>query len=192
MIDVVSILKAIHAVLTAAFVVATFALFGISLVNRLRIKRVLLSWRAIGWKRFPWPPLSFAAIIAGIQFLAVSNGSTIPTLLLVGYGLGTLAWIGSSVLSNSIAVCECGIIGDIHSRNHAISWSQITDYFEYNRCGVQGVVLLYRGRDGAQRRLDLPVPRNRRSAFMNQLSARFDSHVEVPGAPALGRTALEG
>src|SRR5690625_652760 len=225
MFDVVSILKALHAVLTAAFVVATFALFGISLVNRLRIKSVLLSWRAIGWKRFPWPPLSFAVIIAAIQVLALLNGTTIPTLLLVGYGMGTLAWIGSSVLSNSIAVCECGIIGDIHSRNHAISWSQVTDYFEYIRCGVQGVVVLYRGRDGgnhaiswsqvtdnleysrggvqgvlllyggrdgAQRRLYLPVPRHRRGAFMAHLSARFDANVEVPGAPALGKTALEG
>src|SRR5690625_5369781 len=89
--------------------------------------------------------------------------------------MGTLAWIGSSVLSNSIAVCECGIIGDIHSRNHAISWSQVTDYFEYNRCGVQGVVLLYRGRDGAQRRLDLPVPRNRRGARSEEHTSELQS-----------------
>lgn len=192
MIDVVSILKAMHAVLTAAFVVATFALFGISVINRMRIKRVALTWRPLGWKRFPWAPLSFAAIIASIQFLAAANGSTIPTILLAGYALGTLAWIGSSVLSNSIAVCECGIVADIHSRDHAISWAQISDYFEYNRCGVQGVVLLYRGRDGTRRRLDLPVPRRLRASFLDQLSGHLNARVEAPGAPAVGRTALEG
>src|SRR5690625_7630996 len=103
--------------------------------------------------------------------------------------MGTLAWIGSSVLSNSIAVCECGIIGDIHRRNHAISWSQVTDYFEYNRCGVQGVVLLYRARDGAQRRRDFPVPRDRGWAFMAQLSARFDASGTVRAAPARRKPA---
>jgi hypothetical protein len=186
------LLATVHLLLTAGFVVVTFALLGVSVVNRLRIRNTVVSWRPVSWHAFPIGPMVFGALLVGFEAVALLSGRSIPAFLLVGYGSGTLAWFAAAYLSSVVVVSECGVVADIHRRDLAISWRQVTDYFEFERGRRRGFVFLFKDEDGTARRMEVDVPRRLMPLLREHIACRLKVRFESASERVSGKRALEG
>lgn len=185
-------LTTVHILLTAGFVLVTFALLGVSVLNRFRIRNVVVAWRPTSWQAFPLGPIVFGALIVGFEIITLLSGRSIPPSLLLGYGIGSVAWFIAAYLSSVIVVSECGIVADIHRRDQCVAWGQITDYFEFERGRRRGFVFLIRGDDGQARRIDLDVPRRLLPLLREHVDRRLQPRFEHLTPRSTGKRALEG
>ncbi|MFW5955586.1 MAG: hypothetical protein ACOCSK_02485, partial [Rhodothermales bacterium] len=109
-----------------------------------------------------------------------------------GYLLGSVAWFLASYLSTTVMVCECGIVADVHRRDRAVSWGQISDYFEFSRGLSRGFVILYRDGQNGQKRMELEVPLRQHAEFRRLIDLQLHRRSEPVDQHARGKTALEG
>lgn len=188
----VSTINFLHLVSAAGFLLVTFALLGVSAVNRLRLRRPLLAWRPLSIRTAPWAPLIFSVLIVAASAVAGASGQALPGYFLFGYALGSLAWLAASYISATVVICECGIVADVHRRDKAVAWGQVTDYFEIEKGCVSEFVFLHQDDDKRQRRLEVCVPRRLRDEFVAIVDVQLGTRVDVPDWRAHGTTALEG
>lgn len=186
--DLVTFLNVLHLALTAGFVVVTFALLGVSILNRLRVRHAVFSWKPGRWRSIPLGPVVFALLIAGFEGIAVMSGRGIPVYLLAGYGAGSVAWFAAAYISSTVIVSECGIVANIHRRDHSVAWGRVLDYFEYR----SGFVFLYRDDQGKQARLQVEVPCRLRAELSDLVDYQLRHRFERTDRRTHGKTALEG
>lgn len=189
---IVSFLNILHLVLTAGFVVVTFALLGVSILNRMRIRNTILTWRPGAWRTLPYGPIFFALLITGFEAIALLSGRGIPVHLLAGYGAGSVAWFLASYISSVVVVSECGIIADVHRRDASVAWGRISDYFEFNCGRRRGFVFLHRDDRNDQRRLEVEVPDSVYGELADLVDMQLRRRFETADRRAQGKTALEG
>lgn len=189
---IVPFLNILHLVLTAGFVVVTFALLGVSVLNRMRIRNTLLTWRPGAWRTLPYGPIFFAFLIAGFEVIALLSGRGVPVHLLAGYGAGSVAWFVASYVSSVVVVSECGIVADVYRRDTSVAWGRISDYFEFNCGRRRGFVFIHRDDDGSQRRLEIEVPARIYRELADLVDMQLRRRFEPSDRQAQGKTALEG
>lgn len=187
-----STLTILHLILTAGFVVITWAHFGISVLNRARIRNVILTWRPLPWRNFPYGPVLFALSILAVEVVARHAGSGIPTLLLFGYGMGAAAWFGAAWISGAAVVNDCGIFANIHSREGWMAWGRVMDYFEFSGRKGEGIVFIHRCNDHRPARMVLYVPEPIRTDLVTFADAQIRLRPTRTERSARGKTALEG
>ncbi len=190
--ELASFLNILHVILTAGFVVVTCALLGISILNRIRVRAVVLAWRPGGFRSFPFGPALFALLIAGFEVIAVLSGGGIPTHLLIGYGAGSIAWFAAAWISSTALVSECGVVADIHRDDLFVSWGRVTDYFEFDNRRGRGIVLLHRCASGQQKRLELEVPDAMRCELIEIVDMHLRRRFDRSDRRTQDKTALEG
>jgi hypothetical protein len=187
------LIATIHMLLLAGFVIVTVALLGLSVVNRLRIRNAVATWRPTSWKAFPLGPILFTAVVVGFEVVSLLAGRTIPPTLLLGYGAGSLAWFAAAYLSSVVVVTECGVMADIHRRDLCIAWGQITDYFEFEKGRRRGFVFFYRADNGIAQRLDVDVPARLMPLLSEHVERRLQCRFESAELQTRrSRRALEG
>jgi hypothetical protein len=185
--------ETLHLLLLAGFVLVTVSLFGLSVHNRFRIQNVVAAWRPVSWRAFPMGPILFATAIVGFEVATLIAGRTIPPTLLLGYGIGGLAWFLAAWVSSVTIVSACGIVADIHRRDLCVAWGQVTDYFEFEKGRKRGFVFFYKEENGETRRLEMEVPRKLMPLLREhidwRLSPRFEASSEVfaPGSRAMNQ-----
>lgn len=180
----------LHIALSAGFVLVTTGLLCLTLVNRLRVRNVQLSWRPAR-KRFPIAPLLFMGAVVALEVVGLATGRMIPLELLAAYGVGSAAWAASVWMSNTVLINECGVMTDVHSSDGCLPWGRVSDYFEYDHGDRRGVVLLYTA-DAGQRRLELEVPDELHSDVLNIVDSQLRIRVRHSDRRTQDKTALEG
>jgi len=168
----------LHCVALAAFIGVTSLSMLVAVMGRMRLRRPLLIWRRPGSIRSSLlGPVLFLLLVGGGLGHAWLTGRSVPLAVLVGYPAGGAFWLVATWMLRTVVVTEYGIVPDLSRVHRAVVWSRVVDYFTTTRQGQPLVVLLYRGPDGARRRLDLPVPRARAGALREiverKLAARF-------------------
>jgi hypothetical protein len=184
-------LNALHSALVVAFVSVTALLFVLTLVHRVRVRRVVMTWRAAGRSLPAWPVL-FLGAVALLLLYADNTGSSLPISLFVGYLLGGLLWLGSSVLSGSVVVTDYGIVPEIGRPREAIAWMQISDYFEVVGPRRTHFVFMYHAPEGRRERLEIAVPAARAREFKRIVARKLDGAEMMETKRGVGRKALEG
>jgi hypothetical protein len=186
------LLVTVHLVLLLGFIGVTSLLMLVTVTNRLRLRRVLVSWRTGGMLGLPlWPVVFLAAVLFFLAFGALGGHGVSPTLLL-GYLVGGSFWLVSSILSSTVIVSDYGLIRNVNCADRAVSWGQVVDYFEFSGGKKRGYVFFYADGSGTRRRLALQVPQAHRRRVQAILSGKLDTRFEFSAQQVFGKKALEG
>ena len=184
--------KLAHLVLLLGLIGAASLLLLVTVTNRLRLRRVLLSWRTGRLFGFPlWPSL-FLAGMAGLTGYALGSGQLLDASLLAGYLAGGVCWFVAAWLTSSIVVTEYGFLRNVNCADQSVAWGQVVDYFEFATERRRGFVFFYMNGHGERCRLELPVPAGHYDAFREAVSRKLDARFEFAAQQAYGKKALEG
>ena len=161
----------------AIFIGVTLLLLVVTLMNRLRVRRVLLSWHRGQLFGLPlWPSLFLVAVLAFCLCSALIR-HVVPLELVAGYLLGGLFWFVAGVLSGSILVTEYGLVFHAKQAEQAVAWGQVVDYFKASGTRPR-YVFFYRDPSGTRQRLELKVPRAREAVFGRIVEGKLDARFE--------------
>lgn len=186
------VLATLHLILQVGFISVTVLLLFVTVVNRMRVRRVVLSWRTGRLLGLPvWPTVFLAA---ALLFLAgaLVMGQALPWTMVVGYLVGGLFWFVASLLSTSVLVTEFGLIYHPNRSGHTVAWGQVVDYFDDETAVPARYVFFYLEPTDTRRRLELKVPRSQREAFRQIVREKLDARFELSAQQVYGKKALEG
>ena len=179
------ILAVLHFVVLAAFVGIASVFMLMALINYLRVRRALLTWRGGGqfWES-PLGPALFTLVATAGLGIAWAQGADLPPSAYIGYPAGGAFWCIGAYLSRAVVITEYGIIHDVNRISQAVSWGQIVDYFVTPGDRQHRYVFLYQeGEEPGRQRLELRVPANASDAFQKivngKLDARFSFSAQV-------------
>ena len=181
----------LHAVLLAGFLCVTLALLVVTLMNRRRVRGVVLSWRTGRLFGFPlWPSLFLGLVMALLGYALIAS----PALssLLAGYVVGGALWLTASLMMRSVIVTEQGLLLNVNRTSERVSWQAVVDYFERTETPGRHYVFFYRAPDATRQRLEVRVPASCAEAFQCIVSTQLDDRFNGAARQLYGKKALEG
>ena len=188
---VADLLVTLHYVLLGAFVGVTALLMLVTVMNRYRIKGLLLSWRNPEGVHVPvWPTLFIGAVLAALSYSLAVDQALHP-LFFAGYVVGGAFWFGATLLSKSMLVTECGLIDNVNRAHKGVAWGQIVDYFTSDDASNPTYVFFYLDDEGTRRRFEMAVPALHADAFEDVLAEKLDERFDMSVCKSYGKTALE-
>ncbi len=177
--------------LVSAFVAVTALLLGLTVSQRLRIRRVRMTWRSNTAKNVPVWPVLFIGVVAIFLVYAQNTFPSVEIPIYAGYLLGGVIWFVSVLLSTSSLVTDYGIIPELGKSGDAIAWGQIVDYFEVQDAKQIHFVFIYQDFLGERRRLETTVPTAEVDRFRSFLRANLDLRMKISEKHTIGHKALE-
>ncbi len=186
------VLTTLHQILQFGFIGVTFLLMLVTLVNRLRVRDVVLTWHTGSFYGLPVWPLLFLTAVFGFLVAALLTNQSIAPGLFIGYLLGGICWFMAGWLSAAVLVTERGVLRDPNRVEEAIAWEQIVDYFETGEGRNHQFVFFYLDQTDQRCRLELSVPPGRRQQFQHLVTRKLDTRYNLPMRQVYGKKALEG
>lgn len=185
-------LTTLHLILQTGFLAVTFLLLLVTVVNRMRVRCVRLSWQRGPFRGLPlWSSLFLAAVLLFFGS-AYATGRELPMVIFIGYLMGGVCWFSASLLSASTFVTEYGLLEHVNRADRAVAWSQVVDYFEMAQGNQQRFVFFYLDHTDTRRRLDVSVPRSRYAPFARLVREKIDARFNRSAQQVYGKKALEG
>lgn len=182
-----NIFVAVHLLLLVLFCIATTLLLVVTVVNRMRVRRVLQTWRNAPLRGLPlWPTLFM--VIAGLLFVyaAVTNHA-VHSLIVGSYLTGGLAWWLASYLASAVIVTEFGLVQHVNCQGQAIAWGQVVDYFAQTERNGERYVFFYLDAWGNRQRLEVEVPRQAHFEFAHTVTTKLDARFNYATQQAYGK-----
>ena len=187
-----AVLEIIHLILEVGFLVVTFALLAVTVVNRMRVRQVRLVWRQGPLFGIPlWPTLFLGAVFV-FWGTALALGWPLSPWVLAGYLVGGGCWMVASMLAASVLVTEYGVIQNPNRADQALAWRQIVDYFEQKGGRRSCYVFFYLDASDTRRRLTLAVPRKQQAAFGRLVREKLDARFDRAAHAVPGKSTMEG
>lgn len=186
------VLTTLHQILQFGFIGVTFLLMLVTLVNRLRVRDVVLTWHTGPFFGLPVWPLLFLTAVFGFLVVTLLTEQAIAPELFLGYLLGGVFWFMAGWFSAAVLITERGVLRDANRIEEAIAWEQIVDYFEVGDERTHRFVFFYLDGADHRRRLELAVPPGRRPAFQHLVMRKLDTRYNLPVRQVYGKKALEG
>jgi hypothetical protein len=174
-----------------SFVAVTVVLFTIAVANRLRMRRVLLTWRSLRNESFPLAPAAFLILVCSFLVLLVSTELELQSWQLAGYVTGGALWLISSLLARGTIVTEHGFVLPESQGRLVVSWSQVVDYCEHAPPRGALWTFVYLDAKGSRAAVRVTVPKRLESRFRRIISERLDPRFDLPVERAYGRAALK-
>ncbi|HET6567308.1 MAG TPA: hypothetical protein VFG50_05030 [Rhodothermales bacterium] len=185
------VLIVIHFTLLVGLLSVTTLLLMVTVTNRLRARKALMAWQASRLFGVPvWPSIYLVLLGAGLIY-AASTGRPLHVALEAGYVTAGAFWLVSSWLAKTVVVTEEGIVTDLSCAEHSMSWSRVSDFFEFEQSDRQGYVFFHTDARGVRRRLNLSVPRSCQKGFREIVASKLDARFDVTSPQIQGKTALE-
>jgi hypothetical protein len=186
------VLETVHSVLVIGFVAVTGSLLGLTLVHRMRVRSVVLTWRSPRTATRPVWPILFVGLVLILYVFAANAVPDVPGTIFGGYVAGGVLWLMSSLASGSVMVTDFGVVREFGKPGDAVAWMQVEDYFEATDDSRTIFVFIYEAENGQHRRLEVPVPAGHVDRFRRIVRAHVDDRIETPVTHTVGRKALEG
>lgn len=169
------------------FAVASTLMAGYSLQNKLRLRKVRLSWRSGKLKGYPLFATVFLVLTMTLVSIVVVNGYSTRYGILFAYLWIGCMWFVSSYLASKYYITDYGIVKNINDPSQTIPWFQILDYVE--RDGKKGKEYLFSYsemnksiREGYQQ-LKLFVPYRQHEAVKKIVSLKLENKLEGQSIP---------
>lgn len=169
------------------FTIASTLLAGYSFQNKLRLRKVRLSWRSGKLRGYPLFATVFLGIVLGLSATVLFTGEIARFPIFFAYlWIGTM-WFISSYLASKYYITDYGIVKNINEPSQTIPWFQILDYVE--RPGKNGVEYLFNYSEmdksliEGYKQLKLFVPRNRYKAVKKIVSLKLENKIEGQAIP---------
>lgn len=171
-------LNTLHTVLVISFVAVTGGLLALTLVQRLRVRGIRMTWLSSSRASFPVWPTVFMGVV--LVFLLYSHNTVSPVspVVFLGYFTGGMLWFVSVVLSAAVVVTEYGVIPEAGRAGEAVGWGQVFDYFEVEEHKRIHFAFMYQDFLGERKRLDLSVPLQHADRFRRMVRAKLDVPME--------------
>ncbi len=183
-------INTLHIILVFSFVGVTGVLLGMTVLQRVRIRGVRMTWFSARLGSLPvWPSLFMGLVVV---FMLYSSNTVAPVAgeVFAGYFLGGLLWFAAVALSGSVIVTEYGIIPEAGRSSEAVGWGQVFDWFEQEEEKRTQVSFLYQDLIGERKRLDIIVPRPHMEQFRCIARAKLDGASQTPSSPVRQGQAL--
>jgi hypothetical protein len=192
MLAAAALLTSLHLIFQAGFLGVTSLLLLVTVMNRMRVRHVLLSWRTGKLLGLPvWPTLFLGAVV--LFFIgSLVIGQAFPLKFVTGYLVGGVFWFVASLLSSSVLVTKHGFICHPHRAGQAVAWGQVVDYFETHETRKHRYVFFYLDPAETRRRLALDIPHLQQAAFSQVVAEKLDARFERSAQQVYGKKALEG
>lgn len=172
-------INTLHIALVASFVAVTGVLLGMTIVQRIRIRGVRMTWISTRLGGLPVWPTAFMGLVLVFMLYSSNTLASVDASVFLGYFLGGLLWFVAVYLSGSIVVTEYGIIPESGRSGDAVGWGQIFDWFEQEDEKRFRFSFLYQDFVGERKRLDLTVPGPQADAFRLMVRTKLDSSVDA-------------
>lgn len=169
------------------FTVASTLLAGYSFQNKLRLRKVRLSWRAGKLRGYPLFATVFLLLILSLTLLIYLKGETARLPVLLAYVWIGSMWFISSYLASKYYITDYGIVKNINEPSQTIPWFQILDYVEHEK--EKGVEYLFnysemdKSLTEGYKQLKLFVPWNRQYAVKKIVSLKLENKYEGQSIP---------
>jgi hypothetical protein len=186
------VLLTVHTILLFGFIGVTSVLMLVTVINRLRVQHIRLTWRTGRVLGLPALPCLFMALVFGFLVHAAATDQPLFVSILGGYLVGGGFWFVAVLLSTATIVTEAGIIRNVNRRGQAVAWGQILDYFEHTFDGEsRRVVFLYFDERGRRRRFEVHVPERHLDRFTKIVHGALEARIGLTPQRAFGKKTLE-
>lgn len=187
-----NLLTTLHFILQFGFIGVTLLLLLVTIVNRMRVQHVLLSWRKGPLGGLPVWPAAFLGSVIIFLALAFFAEQPVPLSIFGGYLTGGVLWMLAGWLSATVLVSDYGLVCDPNRSDQAVAWDQVVDYFECTTRNKQRYVFFYLDATDCRRRLDFVVPPAHRDVFGQIIQDRVDARFDLTMQRVYGKKELEG
>lgn len=169
------------------FTIASTLLAGYSFQNKLRLRKVRLSWRAGKLKGYPLFATVFLGLIFVLSSIAFFYEETARYSIFLAYMWIGSMWFVSSYLASKYYITDYGIVKNINEPSQTIPWFQILDYVEYPQKDGVEYLFNYSEMDKSLtegfKQLKLFVPRPRYNAVKKIVSLKLENKIEGQSLP---------
>lgn len=176
------------------FLVAIAALgAGLTLLNRMRLRRVLLSWPEGRLMGYPLLPTAYLLATFGWTAWVLYAHRWEQLSLLVPLVLMGALWFFWALLASQRVITDYGIVQHVNTPHRSIPWEAIEDYFICQEARYTRYTFFYSlpGPEDRQRqRLELRVPNSLLSPFQRIVRIKVDRRFEYALERAYGREML--
>lgn len=169
------------------FTVASTLMAGYSLQNKLRLRKVRLSWRAGKLNGYPLFATVFLVLILTLVSIILANGYSTRYGILFAYIWVGCMWFISSYLASKYYITDYGIVKNINDPSQTIPWFQVLDYVE--RDGKKGAEYLFNYSEmdkslcEGYQQLKLFVPSKQHEAVKKIVSLKLGNKIEGHSIP---------
>lgn len=177
------------------FTVASTFLAGYSLQNKMRLRKVRLSWRSGKLKGYPLFATIFLLLTLSLVSIVVVNGFSARYGILFAYLWIGCMWFISSYLASKYYITDYGIVKNVNDPSQTIPWFQILDYVE--RDGKNGKEYLFsysemnKSISEGYQQLKLFVPLRQHEAVKKIVSLKLKNKLEGPSIPDINLKRIQ-
>lgn len=171
------------------FTIASTLLAGYSLQNKLRLRKVRLSWRAGRLKGYPLFATLFLILISALSLTVYLTGDSSRYTTFICYLWIGCMWFISSYLASKHYITDYGIVKNINEPSQTIPWFQILDRVVRERPNGAEYTFWYSELDKSLvdgfKSLTIFVPDSKRESFEKIVSLKLNNHFEEQDLPEI-------
>ena len=172
--------------LVAVFAFSATLIAAATMLNRVRLRSVRLTWKAgrlYGYPLFSSLFLLFSLSLFGLAFY---EGATVNWVTFLFYFWMSGGWFVNSYYASKRYITDNGIIKNINDPSQSIQWYQIRDYLEQDEGRYQKYIFLYKEEeltdDTQFVRLELDVPKKYLENFRKLLAHKLRRQINCYNA----------
>lgn len=180
-----------HIVLLSLLLFGTSLYMLVTLTNRTRVRRVILTWRTRWFCRRLCVPAAFTLLVFGAMVYGYWTSQLFHPALYGGYLASGIFWSVGAFLQQLVVVSDYGIVQDINRRQGAIAWGQVGDYFVQKEEGSKQYVFLCQNREGQWQRASLRVPEAYLDCFEEVIHRKLDARFNFTVERVYGKEAFD-
>ena len=177
------------------FTIASTLMAGYSVMNKLRLRKVRLSWRAGKMWGYPLFATVFLGLIGSLGAIAYIMGDVANYPIFASYFWIGCMWFVASYLASKHYMTDYGIVKNINEPSQTIPWFQILDQVEREEKGGVEYSFSYSELDKnlteGFNQLKIYVPNSKRKAFEKIVSFKLKNRFEGQELPDIDLKSLQ-
>jgi hypothetical protein len=177
------------------FTISSTLLAGYSVMNKFRLRKVRMSWRAGKMKGYPLFATIFLALIGALGSIAFFMNDIQNFPVFASYVWIGCMWFVSSYLASKHYITDYGIVKNINEPSQTIPWFQILDQVNKEEKGGVEYAFSYSELDKTLvtgfKQLKIHVPDSRRKEFEKIVSLKLKKRFEGQELPDIDLKSLQ-
>lgn len=177
------------------FTIASTLLAGYSVSNKLRLRKIRLSWRSGKAGGYPLFATVFLALTLTLSTIVFGIKDVTKYPIFACYGWIGLMWFISSYLASKHYITDYGIVKNINEPSQTIPWFQILDFVSRNdKNGVQYLFTyseIEKSLKDGFNQLKLEIPASKQKEFEKVVSLKLKSRFEGQELPDIDLKSLQ-
>jgi hypothetical protein len=177
------------------FTISSTLLAGYSLINKFRLRKVRMSWRAGKLGGYPLFATIFLGLIGILSVIAFMLNDVINYPVFACYVWIGCMWFVASYLASKYYITDYGIVKNINEPSQTIPWFQILDQVEKEeKAGIEysfSYSELDKTLTDGFKQLKLYVPDSKRKGFEKIVSLKLKNRFEGQELPDIDLKSLQ-